>query len=78
MTSEGYNAFLKNNAGRIVEKIIELDNFTDTDISFLKREIVSDINRGKKTPVAPLNEIRSLMVDYFAIRFIEEELEMTF
>jgi hypothetical protein len=56
----------------------ELDNFTDTDISFLKREIVTGINRGKKTPVAPLNEIRSLMVDYIAIRFIEEELEMTF
>ena len=78
MTSEGYNAFLKEHAGRIVEKIIELDNFTDTDISFLEREIVTGINRGKKTPVAPLNEIRSLMVDYIAIRFIEEELEMTF
>ncbi len=78
MTSEGYDAFLKSNAGRIVEKIIELDNFTDSDISFLKREIVTDINRGKKTPVAQLNEIRSLMVDYFAIRFIEEELGVNF
>ncbi|MCU0844670.1 MAG: hypothetical protein MUC76_07065 [Spirochaetes bacterium] len=56
----------------------ELDNFTDTDISFLKREIESGIYHVKKNPVAPLNEIKSPMVDYIAIRSIKEELEMTF
>jgi hypothetical protein len=78
MTPEAYNTFIRDNVEEIVKKVIELDNFGDCDIAILKTQIARGINIRKKMPVAPLDEIRELMVGYIAIRFIEEELGTVF
>jgi len=78
MTEQTYNKFVHEHLGEIVEKIIELDNFTESDISMIKSQILSGINRKKRMPVLPMDDLKGLMVGYFAIKFIEDELGFTF
>ncbi|MBN2159926.1 MAG: hypothetical protein JW807_11060 [Spirochaetes bacterium] len=69
-----YRTFVHDHQDEIVEKIRELDNFGDADISVLKVQILEAINIRKHMPVVPINEIRQLLVGYAAIKFIEDEL----
>ncbi len=78
VTDDVYKKFVHDHVGEIVEKVIELDNFSESDIAVVKSQIVSGINRKKKQPVAPMSEIKQLMVGYIAIKFIEEELGFEF
>lgn len=78
MNAENYAAFVHDHLNEIVAKIQELDNFSETDIAFLKNQIVHAIIIRKKMPVVPVQEIRELLVGYIAIRFIEEQLDFVF
>jgi hypothetical protein len=78
MNEAQYKTFVHDHQDEIVAKIKELDNFEDADIAMLKRQIMSGINIRKHLPVVPFEEIKQLMVGYFAIKFIEDELGSEF
>jgi hypothetical protein len=78
MTETHYQKFIHDHLGEIVERVVEMDNFSEADISVLKGQIVTGIKLRKKMPVAPLGEIKCLIVGYIAIKFIEDELGFTF
>lgn len=78
MNAMQYATFVHDHRDEIVDRIRELDNFSDADISMLKSQIVQGINIRKHMPVIPMNEIRQLLVGYIAIRFIEDELGIEF
>ena len=78
MTEVQYKTFVHDHQDEIVAKIKELDNFEDTDIAFLKQQILEGINIRKHLPVVPFEEIKQLLVGYFAIKFIEDELGCEF
>ncbi|HOT46117.1 MAG TPA: hypothetical protein PLM53_17780 [Spirochaetota bacterium] len=73
-----YRTFVHDHRDEIVAKIRELDNFQDADIAVIKRQIVNGISIRKHMPVVPFDEIKQLMVGYFAIKFIEDELGFEF
>lgn len=78
MNDEQYRIFVHDHRDEIIEKIKELDNFQDADIAIVKSQISQAINIRKHMPVIPINEIRQLLVEYIAIRFIEDELNVKF
>ncbi len=78
MNDVQYQNFVHDHQDEIIAKIKELDNFDDADIAILKRQILRGINIRKHMPVIPFEEIKQLMVGYFAIKFIEDELEFEF
>ena len=78
MNDAQYQTFVHDHQDEIVAKIRELDNFQDADIAILKYQIVNGINIRKHMPVVPFEEIKQLMVGYFAIKFIEDELGFEF
>jgi len=78
MNAMQYATFVHDHRDEIVDRIRELDNFSDADISILKSQILQGINIRKHMPVVPMNEIRQLLVGYIAIRFIEDELDIEF
>jgi len=78
MNGNQYQIFVHDHQDEIISKIKELDNFEDADIAILKRQILRGINIRKHMPVVPFEEIKQLMVGYFAIKFIEDELEFEF
>lgn len=69
-----YQTFVQDHWDQITAKIKELDNFNDTDISILKTQISRGINIRRHMPVVPFNEIKELMIGYFAIKLIEDEI----
>ncbi len=78
MNETQYKIFVHDHQDEIVAKIKELDNFEDADIAMLKRQILNGINIRKHMPVVPFEEIKQLLVGYFAIKFIEDELGCEF
>ncbi len=78
MNETQYQTFVQDHQDEIVKKIKELDNFLDADIALLKRQILDSITIRKHMPVVPFEEVKQLMVGYFAIRFIEDELGLEF
>ncbi len=78
MNEAQYQTFVHDHQDEIVAKIKELDNFQDADIAILKRQILNGITIRKHMPVVPFEEIKQLMVGYFAIKFIEDELGFEF
>ena len=78
MNEENYLTFVQDHIDEIVVKVIELENFGETDISCLKSQILHGINIRRKMPVIPFDEIKQLLVGYMAIRFIEEETGMEY
>ncbi len=78
MTETQYQIFVHDHQDEIVAKIRELDNFGDSDIAMLKQQILNGINIRKHMPVVPFVEIKQLLVGYFAIKFIEDEMGCEF
>jgi hypothetical protein len=78
MNEAKYQIFVHDHQDEIVAKIRELDNFGDSDIAMLKQQILNGINIRKHMPVVPFVEIKQLLVGYFAIKFIEDEMGCEF
>lgn len=78
MNETSFASFVHDHIDEIVAKIHELDNFSESDISMLKNQIVRGIIIRKKMPVVPYNEIRQLLIGYIAIRFIEDHIDFEF
>jgi hypothetical protein len=78
MTEEVYTEFVQDHLDEIVDKVLELDKFDHSDIARMKYELTHGIVLRKKMPVVPIDEVKSLLVGYVAIRFIEERLDYVF
>lgn len=78
MNDESRKSFVHEHLRETVHEVVQLDNFSDSDISVLKRQIVTAIYRIRKMPVAPMEDMKKLPVGYFAIKFIEDELDFKF
>ena len=78
MNAVQYQIFMHDHRDEIVAKIKELDNFSDADIAILKRQIIRGINIRKHMPVVPFEEVKQLLVGYFAIKFLEDETGFEF